>query len=101
MLLALAFGVLIDADHYLDYVHETGGFRVRFREAVSLPYSGMPERVFLLAHAFEYLPLVYFAWQATKGRTWALAATSAMTSHLLGDHAVNHLKPLGYFITYR
>ena len=70
-------------------------------EFLATRYWRKSGRIFILFHAFEYLPLVFFVWQGMKGRKWAVAATTAMASHVVADHFINDLKPLGYLITYR
>lgn len=101
MALSLAFGVLVDLDHFFDYWYLKRRFTFDRREFLRTRYWERSGRVFVLFHAFEYLPLLFLFWQAWKGRKWAVAATTAMSSHVLADHFVNELKPFGYFISYR
>ncbi|MHB8620241.1 MAG: hypothetical protein ACYDAG_11855 [Chloroflexota bacterium] len=98
---SLVFGVLIDIDHLFDYFYAERKPRFSPREFLRTRYWRKSGRLFLLFHGFEYLPLVYLVWQSMRGRRWALAATSAMSIHLLADHLVNGLRPLGYFVSYR
>ncbi len=101
MVLSLAFGVLVDLDHFIDYWYSEKRICWDTRTFLRTRYWQKSGRLFILFHAFEYLPLVFFGWQAWKGRKWAIAATAAMSSHVLADHFVNELGPLGYFILYR
>ncbi|HLG69548.1 MAG TPA: hypothetical protein VK009_03895 [Chloroflexota bacterium] len=101
MALSLAFGVLVDLDHFIDYWYAEGRICFNLRTFLRTRYWERSGRLFVLFHAFEYLPIVFLVWQAWKGRRWAVAATAAMSSHLLADHLVNELKPLGYFLLYR
>jgi len=101
MLVSLVFGVLIDLDHFVDYYYAERRPVFNLRDFLATRYWRKSGRVLVLFHAFEYLPLLFFVWQAWKGRRWAVAATSAMASHLVADHFANELKPLGYFISYR
>jgi hypothetical protein len=101
MVLSLAFGVLVDLDHFIDYWYSEGRICFDARTFLKTRYWQRSGRVFVLFHAFEYLPVVFVVWQAFKGRRWAVAATAAMSSHLLADHFINELGPLGYFILYR
>jgi hypothetical protein len=101
MALSLAFGVLVDLDHVFDYLYSERRLTWDTRTFMRTRYWRRSGRIFVLFHAFEYLPMVFFMWQAFKGRKWAVAATSAMSSHVLADHFVNELRPLGYFISYR
>jgi membrane-bound metal-dependent hydrolase YbcI (DUF457 family) len=99
--LSLVFGVLVDLDHLIDYWYFKRRICFDLGEFLHSRYWEHSKRLFVLFHAFEYLPLVFFFWQAWKGRKWAVAATAAMSSHVLADHLINELKPLGYFISYR
>ena len=101
MLLSLVFGVLVDVDHLIDYWYAEGRVSLDAREFLRARYWRKSGRIFVLFHAFEYLPPLFFFWQAWRGRKWAVAATSAMSVHLVADHFVNDLRPLGYFILYR
>jgi membrane-bound metal-dependent hydrolase YbcI (DUF457 family) len=100
LLLALVFGVLIDVDHVLDYLYAHGP-HLDLRTFMDGQYEYKSKRVFVLLHAFEYLPLLYLFWNAYRGRKWAVAATAAMGSHIAADHLLNGVRPLSYFISYR
>jgi hypothetical protein len=101
MVLSLGFGVLVDLDHFIDYWYSEGRPCFDLHTFLRTRYWQKSGRVFILFHAFEYLPVVFLVWQALKGRKWAVAATAAMSSHVLAEHFVNELRPLGYFILYR
>jgi hypothetical protein len=101
MVLSLVFGVLVDLDHFIDYWYAEGRICFDAKTFLRTRYWQKSGRLFVFFHAFEYLPLVFLVWQAFKGRKWAVAATAAMSSHVLADHFINELKPLGYFILYR
>lgn len=101
MVLSLAFGVFVDLDHLIDYWYSEGRICFDAHTFLRTRYWQKSGRLFVLFHAFEYLPIVFLVWHAFKGRRWAVAATAAMSSHLLADHLVNELKPLGYFLLYR
>lgn len=101
MVLSLAFGVLVDLDHFIDYWYSEGRPCFDLHTFLRTRYWQKSGRIFVFFHAFEYLPVVFLVWQAFKGRKWAVAATAAMSSHILADHFVNELRPLGYFILYR
>jgi membrane-bound metal-dependent hydrolase YbcI (DUF457 family) len=101
MALSLAFGVLVDLDHFIDYWYFKRHISFDLQEFLHSRYWEGSKRLFILFHAFEYLPLVFLFWQAWKGRRWAVAATAAMSSHVLADHFINELRPFGYFIVYR
>jgi len=101
MLISLVFGVLVDLDHLFDYWYSEGGLTFDLDTFMATRYFKKRGRIFVLFHAWEYLPLLYFVWQAWKGRKWAVAATAAMSTHVVFDHFLNDLKPLGYFLWWR
>ncbi len=100
-LVSIVFGVLIDVDHLFDYWFAYRTLRVDLSAFFSGRYERVSKRIFILLHAFEYLPVVYLVWAALRGRRWAVAATTAMSTHLIADHLLNGVRPLAYFITYR
>ncbi len=101
LFISLLFGVLIDLDHLFDYFYATRRLTFNAGDFFKTRYWKISGRIFVIFHAFEYLPLVFFFWQGMKGRKWAVAATSAMSVHLVADHLVNELQPFGYFLIYR
>jgi hypothetical protein len=101
MLISLVFGVLVDLDHFIDYWYSEGRVCFDLETFMRTRYFKKRGRIFVLFHAWEYLPLLYFVWQAMKGRKWAVAATSAMATHVVADHFANDLRPLGYFLWWR
>ena len=101
MLISLVFGVLVDVDHFIDYWYSEGRVTFDLETFMGTRYFKKRGRIFVLFHAWEYLPLLYFLWQAWKGRKWAVAATAAMSTHVVFDHFLNDLKPLGYFLWWR
>jgi len=100
LLVSLVFGVLVDVDHGFDYLYSERRLNFNLREFLASRYWHKSGRIFILFHAFEYLPLVYFGWRM-KGRKWSTLAAAAMFIHVLIDLAVNDLRLLAYFIVYR
>ena len=78
MALSLGFGVLVDLDHFVDYWYSEGRVCFDWKTFMATRYWRKSGRLFILFHAFEYLPFVFLAWQALKGRRWAVAARSAV-----------------------
>ena len=84
---AVAGGVLIDADHLLDQIWY---FYLHRRPAA-----------LLVLHGWEWLAglvlgciLLSFPW-------WLVAATAGYAGHLVTDQVFNSVYRMGYFITYR
>ena len=101
LLTSLAFGVLLDLDHLIDYWYAERRLPRDLDDFRSGRYFVRSGRLFVLFHGYEYLPLLYLGWRALRGRQAALVAVGAVLLHLLADQLVNYLKPLGYFVSYR
>jgi len=84
---SLGAGVLVDADHSVDY----------FRWFV-LKNRG---RVLYLLHAWEYLPLLVLASAISDWNPLVLGATAGYLSHLVADQWANKAYALTYSIIYR
>ncbi|MDE3077630.1 MAG: hypothetical protein KGJ86_19595 [Chloroflexota bacterium] len=97
----MVFGILVDLDHLFDYFYAERRLTFSLRTFLRSRHWRKSGRLFVFFHAFEYLPLVYCTWHALRGRRWAMAATTAMSVHLLADQTLNDLRPWGYFILYR
>ncbi len=85
---SVATGVLVDADHVIDFYN----FYVRKDRS----------RLLLLGHGWEYTALGFAAYLSIWGHPWMLAAVLGHLGHLIADHLWNrpaHL--LGYSIVYR
>ena len=67
MALSLAFGVLVDLDHFLDYWYSEGRICFDLKTFLATRYWRKSGRLFIVFHAFEYLPIVFLLWRAVKG----------------------------------
>ena len=76
----------MDVDHLYDYYQ--------------VYVKGRHDRVYLLLHAWEY-SLVGLATLALYYHPFLLAVALGHLAHVITDHLVNGLSPLGYSITYR
>lgn len=98
-LASLGAGILMDADHMLDYLLEYGlPFDVRrfFRASYQREYR----RVFILLHAWEWLPaLVLLAWLAHN--PWITGFALGWTQHMIADQACNRPRAWAYFLVGR
>ena len=84
---AIGAGVLVDADHAVDYYY----WFVRNRR----------DRVFYLLHGWEYLALLFFAAHVLTWNPLVLGAAVGYSTHLLGDQFANRAYPLTYSLVYR
>ena len=84
---AAAAGVLVDADHALDYYL----WFVR----------GSRGRVIYALHGWEYLLPIGALAAASGWHPLIVAAWLGYASHLVGDQLSNHAQPLSYSLAYR
>jgi hypothetical protein len=84
---AVGAGVLVDADHSIDYYR---WFVMRNRK-----------RVFYLLHAWEYLALLVMASAISDWNPLLLGATAGYLSHLVADQWANKAYAFTYSIIYR
>lgn len=97
---ALASGILIDADHLIDYVaFHRPPYGVR--HLLDIYYNGRLTHVLLPLHAWE---LVIFLALAAAASQWPPLTTGLLIGighHVLLDQIFNKPYPLGYFLSYR
>jgi len=98
-LAAFFTGFLVDVDHVLDYIREMRKFDMK--DMFIKSYKGDFNRLYVILHAWEYIPLALIAGAVTGHMTAALVFSAAYFSHLLPDQLMNNTKPFGYFMTYR
>jgi hypothetical protein len=99
-LLCFCAGVLVDVDHYIDYVRDRG-FNFNLKGFFEYSYGFEYDRLFILFHGYEYfVPLALML--VLSGYNLPVAAVFiGYAQHLLFDQFANPIKPLAYFITYR
>ena len=93
-------GILVDVDHYFDYVRDRGlNFNIKrfFRYTYGLQY----DQLFIVFHAYEYLVPLALILIISEYNLLLVAASVGFTQHLLFDQFFNPVKPFAYFITYR
>ncbi len=108
-LLCLFSGVLVDADHLIEYIIHYGLRRLNFK-AVYQTCEGMikPEeeggvkKLYLFFHTLEICILLWIGYALSKN-LYLLSIALGYTGHLIMDIIGNSkiMKPLSYFITLR
>lgn len=101
--ISLAWGFLIDFDHYIEYIANTG-FKnaLKIRKFLSSEHFVHSDRLIIIFHAYEYLLLFIIAWIITKENIYITYAFYAYTAHLIMDQIGNYdLQPWFYFLTIR
>jgi hypothetical protein len=99
----LLTGVFIDFDHWFDYFY-WAGLHVNLDEFFDPAYYVLrTNKVFVLLHGWEYLPLFYLMGKRSDKRIPGLkyALVVPYVSHLLFDQFVSAGSPLSYFLIYR
>lgn len=99
-LVCFAAGVLVDVDHYFDYVRDRG-FNFNLKRFFQYSYGVEYERLFIVLHGYEYFVPLALLLVLSDYHLLVLAAAMGYTQHLLFDQFTNPVKPLAYFITYR
>ncbi len=106
-LLCLVSGVLIDIDHFFEYIMHHGlsnlnpGYIYRACERLSYPEKeGGVKKLYLLFHVAEIAVLLWAGFLFTRN-IYILALAAGYTLHLVMDAATNKIKPYAYFMSFR
>ncbi|MBN2384577.1 hypothetical protein JXQ70_17015 [bacterium] len=94
-------GVLIDLDHVLDYVQRRRKRKLGFRDFFRTDEWAPQGRLFLIFHAWEYLPLLLVLTFVPGLSEIGLGALCGIGLHLIMDHLNNRGFPYTYFILFR
>ena len=97
---SFASGVLLDADHLIDY-YASHGFTFKFKDIYAVCRDVKLKRLFLVLHSYELLTLFWIAIFAFGLSNIWKALAIGWTQHILLDQFTNPINPPGYFITYR
>jgi len=93
-------GILIDIDHFFDYVMDTG-WNLNLKQFFHYSYGAKYEQSYLFLHAYEHLLLIVIIIVISNYNIFIIAAGVGFTQHLIFDHIFNPVKPMAYFLTYR
>ncbi len=94
-------GILVDADHYLDFWLNRG-FSLNLKRLMDFCYHGTSTKFYDILHGYEYIP--FYVWIATipGHRDLGIGLVVGYTLHLVGDQFYNsHLHRWTYFLTFR
>lgn len=98
--LALAISILVDIDHLFDYF-------LYYGLSLHSPISGsnyfcLSGKLYILLHAWEYLPLILFlALYFKKLKAFLITIFLSLAGHYFLDQFTNSIYPLGYLLIYR
>ena len=106
-LLCFFSGFLIDVDHLIDYIINTGFKNFNFRNIYRI-YLKMPkeykentvDKLYLIFHVGEIVILLWVSFIFFRN-IYLIAITLAVTAHLIMDSMAGKVKPQTYFISYR
>ncbi|PIU02397.1 hypothetical protein COT66_00355 [Candidatus Shapirobacteria bacterium CG09_land_8_20_14_0_10_49_15] len=102
VLVSLASGFFIDADHLFDYFHHFGLKKFRWRNFIKVKtYMDSSGKVFVPLHGWEYLLIFWMIGSMAPfpGLKWT--AAGAYLAHLFWDHISFQHHPLFYFFCFR
>jgi len=93
-------GVFIDLDHFLDvFVEYKTGFTLR--EFFDICHNGRLERLRLVLHSWELVPLLAAATLVSGSNPWVMGIAFGIAQHLVCDQFYNRPVPLAYFMIWR
>ena len=93
-------GVLLDADHFIDYCADHG-FTLNIQDVYDTCLEIRLNRLYLILHSYELLILLWMAIFVFGLSSLWKAFALGYTQHILLDQMTNPIRPLGYFLTYR
>jgi hypothetical protein len=100
--LCLSAGMLIDADHFIDYFILTDFSPLNVYAVLNSSQYIQTGRTFLFFHGYEYVVLFFIlAGGFKKWRPVFFTLGLAILGHLLVDQFTNNPAPFAYFIIYR
>lgn len=94
-------GIFIDLDHVIDYLRRWKKRRLGISDFFRTDHWGPQGKLFLIFHAWEYLPLLLFLSLIPGFKLISLGLFWGMLLHLIMDHFLNHGHPYTYFLLYR
>ncbi|TFH14060.1 MAG: hypothetical protein E4H02_10640 [Lentisphaerales bacterium] len=93
-------GVLVDLDHVPDYL-------IQFGPRLDIPrfFNSFPEgeynRIFILLHAWEWLPIMLAVSWVTGWNPWLLGWLVGHSQHMILDQVGNRAGMFTYFLLFR
>ncbi len=97
---AFLAGVLIDLDHFVDYIAEFG-IRSDWRNFFSSFYKGQYTRIYVVLHAWEWLLVLGAVSLLGDGNAWVAGILLGAIQHLVLDQLANGASGMGYSLLWR
>lgn len=93
-------GILIDADHFLDYFLNYG-FSCNLRNIYEVLDKMKINRIYLILHSYELLIIFWASIFLIPLNSLYLAMAIGFTQHIFLDQIFNPVMPRAYFLSYR
>lgn len=93
-------GVLIDADHFLDYFLNRG-FSYNLMEIYEVLDKSRIKKIFLILHSYELLAIFWVSIFLIPLNSLCLAMAIGFTQHIFFDQIFNPVNSRAYFLSYR
>lgn len=97
---ALFAGVLIDADHFIDY-YLNHGFTVNIKKIYAAIDGLKLKRIYLFLHSYELVIALWMLGFFIPSSDLYFAISLSFTLHIFLDHIHNPVTPMGYFLFHR
>ncbi len=94
-------GILVDMDHYFDYIRENGLSFNPGKVYKNCAYHGHFKKLFLFLHSYELLIVMMLALLSFNLNIIWTYVTLGLASHLLTDQITNPVLPFSYFFSFR
>ena len=99
-IMTLVSGVVIDADHFLDY-YITHGFTFNIKNVYNACLKVNLKTLILILHSYELIALLWVCIYIFSLSPMWKAMAVGVTQHMIFDQLVNPINKYGYFLTYR
>lgn len=98
--LSFIAGVVIDADHFLDFFLNHP-FTLKFSRIYDAFEKQDLSRLYLVLHSYEILVILWLSIYAFSMSASWIALAIGLTQHIIFDIFTNPIRVNGYFFTYR
>jgi len=99
-LITFLSGILIDADHLLDYALSYK-FTFNARKIYEACKKMELKKFYIVLHSFEIVIILWAAIYIFSLSKFWQAIALGLTQHIVLDQLTNPIRPLGYFFIYR
>lgn len=94
-------GILIDLDHYLDYIMVKKRIPWRYQDLLNYLDKDLDGKFYFYFHSYEFLFLLWFAIVHFQLADFWVAIAVGLTTHMIADQIFNPFRPFSYFLFFR